>query len=193
MVNISALIREHQQVITSLDDLIPEIERVGQEMTTCLKNGGKLIFMGNGGSAADAQHLAAEFIGRFQKDRKPYRAIALTTDTSILTAVANDYGYDEVFSRQIEGLCDPGDIVVGMSTSGNSPNVVKSISLANRLGAVTVGFAGQRYGGELAQQARYCLIVPSMVTARIQEAHMLAGHILCEWVETELTGGKGDV
>jgi D-sedoheptulose 7-phosphate isomerase len=193
MVNIESLIKEHQNVISSLTDLIPVVERVGREMVTCLQNGGKIIFMGNGGSAADAQHLAAEFVGKFQKERKAYRAISLTTDTSILTAVANDYGYDEIFARQIDGLCKPGDVVVGMSTSGNSPNVIKGIGLANKIGALTVGFAGHTHGGQLEKQARYCVTIPSMVTARIQEAHILIGHILCEWVETELTGGSTDV
>ena len=193
MVNIELLINEHQNTISSINSLIPLIEAVAQEITSCLQKGGKIILMGNGGSAADAQHLAAEFVGRFQQERQAYSAIALTTDTSVLTAVANDYGYEEVFARQIEGLCKTGDIVVGMSTSGNSSNVLKALVLANSLGALTVGFAGNQDGGELQKLAKYCLTVPSMVTARIQEAHMLIGHVLCAWVETALTGRKHDV
>lgn len=192
MGRVSELIEEHQKVINSLTPLIPSIEIVGNQMVSCLRSGGKIIFMGNGGSAADAQHLAAEFVGRFQQDRKAFAAIALTTDTSVLTAVANDYGFEEVFVRQIEGLYNPGDVAVGISTSGSSPNVLKAIEFVNNSGGVTVGFSGKEGGGRLQKITDYCLTVPSQVTARIQEAHILIGHILCELVEDDLTGGEND-
>jgi D-sedoheptulose 7-phosphate isomerase len=142
--------------------------------------------MGNGGSAADSQHLAAEFVGRFQLQRGALPAIALTTDTSILTAVANDYGYDSVFERQVEALVVPGDVVVGLSTSGTSPNVVKGVRRAREIGACTVGFTGES-GGELAKHCDYCLKVGSGKAARIQEGHILLGHTLCEIVEEALS------
>lgn len=189
MVNIAALIEDHRQAISTIVPLIPKIEEIGREIMTALGKGGKIFFIGNGGSAADAQHLAAELMGRFQREREPYAALALTTDTSVLTAIANDYGYDTVFARQIRGLCRPEDVVVGISTSGNSANIVEAMQTANNLGAITVGLAG-RDGGELQRIAKYCLTVPVSVTARIQEAHIFIGHVLCELVETRLTKEK---
>ena len=151
----------------------------------CLRTGGKLLFMGNGGSAADAQHLAAEFVGRFVLERRALPAIALTTDSSILTAIGNDYGFDVVFSRQIEALGGPGDVVIGISTSGNSPNVLAAMKVAAARGLKTIGLAG-RDGGRLAREVDVALVVPSGVTARIQECHITIGHLLCELVENEL-------
>lgn len=193
MLRVRKLIDEHQRVIESLVPLIPSIEIVSREMVSCLRSGGKIILMGNGGSAADAQHLAAEFVGKFQQNRQPFAAIALTTDTSILTAVANDYGFEEVFVRQIEGLYNPGDMAVGISTSGSSPNVIKAIEYVANKGGITVGFSGREGGGRLQDITSYCLTVPSQVTARIQEAHILMGHILCELVEDNLAGGGNDI
>jgi len=144
----------------------------------------KVFFCGNGGSAADSQHIAAEFIGRFQKERQSLPAIALTTDTSILTALGNDYGFDVVFARQIEGLGQKGDILVGISTSGNSPNVIEGIKKAKQLGLTTISLTGGD-GGELAQLADISIIVPSEKTARIQESHITIAHAICELVENQ--------
>jgi D-sedoheptulose 7-phosphate isomerase len=150
-----------------------------------LRNGRKMLFFGNGGSAADSQHLAAEMVGRFGPDRAPLAAIALSTDTSILTAVSNDYGYEKVFARQIEALGNPGDIAIGISTSGNSANILDALDVARNKGLFTVGFTGET-GGKMNGRAEVLFRVPSRVTARIQETHILLGHILCELVDREL-------
>lgn len=186
MTDIDHTINEHLEVVEGIRPLVPALAEVARQMTVCLQSGGKLLFMGNGGSAADSQHLAAEFVGRFSRERGGLAAIALTTDNSILTAVANDYGFERVFSRQIDALCQPGDVVVAISTSGNSANVLEAVRLARERGALTVGFAGGD-GGALRAQAEICLVVPSGVTARVQEAHILMGHILCDRVEEALT------
>jgi D-sedoheptulose 7-phosphate isomerase len=148
------------------------------------KRGNKVILMGNGGSAADAQHLAAEFSGKMYRDRAPLPALALTTNSSSITAIANDYGYDTVFSRQIQGILLKGDVVIGISTSGNSPNIVLALEKARQLGAVTVAFTGE--GGKLNQWADIALAVPSKDTPRVQEAHITAGHVICQIVEEEM-------
>ena len=140
--------------------------------------------MGNGGSAADAQHIAAEIVGRFKKERKGMPAIALTTDTSILTSVGNDYGYDYIFARQIEALCKPEDLVIGITTSGSSANVVRAMETAKEIGATTVGLTGGT-GGKLTAICQHNLVMPSSVTARIQEAHIFVGHSLCEILESD--------
>jgi D-sedoheptulose 7-phosphate isomerase len=158
------------------------ILRLASCMIDALENGRKVFFMGNGGSAADAQHLTAELVGRFTRERQGLPAIALTTDTSILTAIANDYGYDQIFSRQIEALAQDGDVVVGISTSGNSPNILKAMEAASNKGCILVGFAGNK-GGKLYENTDLCITVPSLVTARIQEMHILIGHVLCDIVE----------
>ena len=179
------IITDHIQVIQTIEKNISgEIQQMAELCRCAIAGGGKILFMGNGGSAADAQHLAAEFVGRFVKERRALPAIALTTDTSILTAVSNDYGYDRVFERQVAALTNPGDVVVGISTSGNSPNVVKAIEEAKLLGAVTIGMTGQS-GGNLAALCDLCIKVPSSHTARIQEAHILIGHIVCAVVDEE--------
>ena len=147
-----------------------------------LKGGGKVLFCGNGGSAADSQHLAAELTGRYLRDRAPLAAVALTVDTSALTAIANDYSYDEVFARQVRGLGRPGDVLVGISTSGNSRNVVAALEAARALGMRTVGLTGAA-GGRMKELCDVCLCVPSTDTPRIQEMHIAAGHMLCELVE----------
>ncbi len=150
----------------------------------CLKKGGKVIVFGNGGSASDSQHIAAELVGRFKKDRAPLPAIALTTNTSIITAIANDYSYDFVFSRQVEALAQKNDLIVGISTSGKAKNVAAGIKQAKKMGLVTVALTGGD-GGDLSKLADVCLAVPSAITARIQEAHITIGHIICEIVEEE--------
>jgi D-sedoheptulose 7-phosphate isomerase len=150
-----------------------------------LRAGGKILLCGNGGSASDSQHIAAELVGRFVADRTPLPAIALSTDTSALTAIANDYGYREVFARQVQALGRAGDCLIGISTSGNSDNVLAAVRTAKALGIRTIGLTG-RGGGALAQECEIALVVPSDVTARIQEAHIFIGHILCEQIETDL-------
>ncbi|MDP9954616.1 D-sedoheptulose 7-phosphate isomerase [Epilithonimonas hungarica] len=150
-----------------------------------INNGNKILLFGNGGSAADAQHIAAEFTGRFVKERRGLPAVAITTDTSALTAIGNDYGYEKVFERQIEALANPGDVLIGISTSGNSGNVIKALLKGKELGCNLIGLSG-RDGGEMNDICDFNLIVPSNVTARIQEVHILIGHILCQIVDDSL-------
>jgi D-sedoheptulose 7-phosphate isomerase len=163
------------------------ISEIAADFAEAFRAGRKLLLFGNGGSAADAQHIAAELVSRFRFDRPALPAIALTVNTSCLTAIANDVSYESVFARQIEALAHPGDIALGISTSGNSPNVLRAIELANAKGVRTIGLSGQS-GGELKRCAERCLCVPSDDTPRIQETHILIGHILCEIVECELFG-----
>ncbi|MEN9352773.1 MAG: sugar isomerase [Fibrobacterota bacterium] len=172
----------HLRVAQALLPMAGEIAVLGELMAQRLKAGSKILWMGNGGSAADSQHLAAEIVGRFVKERRGLPSIALTTDTSILTAVGNDYGFEQIFSRQVEALALAGDVVVGISTSGNSPNVVRAIEAAKLLGAHTVGFTGEG-GGKLAGLCDTMIRIPATVTARIQECHILVGHILCECID----------
>ena len=165
-----------------LDTQVPLIEKAARIVFNCIKNGNKLIFFGNGGSASDSQHLAAEFVGRYGSERRALPAIAFTTDTSILTAVGNDYGYEKVFERQIEALGKKGDVAFGISTSGNSKNVLFGITKARELGLTTIGFSG-RSGGALHPLVDISIVVPSQKTSRIQESHILIGHIICERVD----------
>ena len=155
----------------------------------CLRNGGKVLFFGNGGSAADAQHLAAELVGRFVRERAGLPAIALTTDSSILTAVGNDYGFEQVFARQIQALGRPGDVAVAISTSGNSANVVEGVKEARKRNLKTIGLTGTG-GGALAQQADVAITIPSTSTARIQECHIAIGHLFCELVDADFSESK---
>jgi D-sedoheptulose 7-phosphate isomerase len=164
---------------------LEKIERVSKTMVKALKNGKKVILFGNGGSAADAQHIACELAGKFKLERRGLPAIALTTNTSALTAIGNDFGYDKVFSRQVEGMVDRDDVVIGISTSGNSANVIEGIKAAKEKGAFTVGFTGAT-GGKLEKVVDVCLKVPSDDTPRIQEAHITVGHIICQLVEEGL-------
>jgi len=167
--------------------LISSIARVSEVSLAAIKNGNKLLLFGNGGSAADAQHIAAEFVGRFAFDRPALPALALSVNTSCLTAIGNDYGFDQVFSRQLEALARPGDVAIGFSTSGNSSNVLHAISTAKKMGLQTVALTGTP-GGKLQQAADldHCVCVPSSETPRIQECHILIGHIVSELVEQEL-------
>lgn len=175
-------IAEHLNVIRTLISHQPMLERIAAEMARAVFAGGKVLWFGNGGSAADAQHLAAEFVGRFRRERQGLASIALTTDTSVLTSIANDYGYEYIFQRQVQALCAPADVVVGISTSGNSRNVCLALQAARGLGAFTVALTGQG-GGVMAGMVDAAICIPSKDTARIQEAHILCGHMLCEWVE----------
>ncbi|MBN3033657.1 MAG: D-sedoheptulose 7-phosphate isomerase [Candidatus Saganbacteria bacterium] len=180
---LKASIETKEQV---LQNLVPQIEKAARLMTDALKAGNKIMFFGNGGSAADAQHLAAELISRFMLERRSLPAIALTTDTSIITAVGNDYLFDNIFARQIEGLAKQGDIAFGLSTSGNSKNVIAGLEKAKQLGCRTIGLTGQ--GGKIGALAELALKVPATVTPRIQESHITIGHILCHLIEQELFG-----
>lgn len=173
---------EHARVVALLSDCAPEIGRISEAWLDCLRLGGKILFFGNGGSAADAQHLAAELVVRYRINRRALAGIALTTDTSILTAHSNDFGFDTVYARQIEALARPGDVVMGISTSGTSKNVIQGLRAANAIGCVTIAFTGAA-GGECAALASLALKVPSKITAHVQECHLLVGHVLCGAVE----------
>lgn len=170
--------------MSQLEGMLPQISEVANEMRACIARGGKILLMGNGGSAADSQHIAAEIVGRYKKERRGLPAIALTTDTSILTSVGNDYGYEYIFSRQVEALCGPLDVVIGLTTSGNSANVVRGIETAREIGATTVGMTGGT-GGKLIALCDYNLVMPSNDTPRIQEAHIFIGHSLCDLLEAD--------
>lgn len=181
---IKALFEEHTEVVRISElQLSDIINRASDAVIACLKAGNKILLFGNGGSAADAQHIAAEFTGRFVKERRSLPAIALTTDTSALTAIGNDYGFDRVFERQVEGLANNGDVLIGISTSGNSANVIKALETGKDMGCTTIGLSG-REGGGMNQCCDMNIVVPSGVTARIQEVHILIGHIICEAVDT---------
>lgn len=175
-------IDEHTAVVNSLREQQPLMQKIAEKMTSAILAGHKVLWCGNGGSAADSQHLAAELMGRFRRERRGLASIALTTDTSILTAIANDYGYEKVFQRQVEALCTGGDVVVGISTSGSSKNVCVALETARQCGAFTVAFTGQD-GGAVASVAQVTLRIASKNTARIQEAHILCGHMICDWIE----------
>ena len=170
----------------------PQIVQVAEVWLTALRAGRKVIFFGNGGSAADAQHLECELAGRFYLDRRPLPAVALSVNSSSLTAIGNDFGFEQVFARQLEGIAQPGDVAVGISTSGDSPNVVRALQKARDLGLVTVGFTG-RGGGRVREWCDLWLAIDSTETPRIQEGHILVGHIACEMVEREMFGGNGTV
>jgi D-sedoheptulose 7-phosphate isomerase len=178
-------IDNHAQVLAAVKErLAPAIAQTAQCLIDCINDGHTIFWCGNGGSAADSQHIAAELIGRFERDRKAIASIALTTDTSILTSIGNDYGFNDVFRRQVEALVRPDDVVVGLSTSGNSPNVLRAIEQANEQGATTIGLLG-RDGGKLKDACRLSITIATDNTARIQEMHILIGHILCDLIERE--------
>lgn len=174
-----------KQTILSDEAFLQRIQNVADIMTEAFKSGHRILWCGNGGSAADAQHLAAELSGRFYFDRPPLNSEALHCNTSYLTAVANDYGYDLIYSRMIDGACKPGDVLVGISTSGNSKNILNAFCKARELGVTTVAFTGAT-GGQMASLADVLLNVPSTDTPRIQECHILLGHIICELVEKNM-------
>jgi D-sedoheptulose 7-phosphate isomerase len=166
-------------------DLVKSVNEIVNQIIKCYENGGKVLFCGNGGSAADAQHMAAELSGRFYFDRYPLFAEALHVNSSYITAVANDYGYDEVYARLVMAMGRKNDVLIGLSTSGNSKNIVKAFKEANALGMITVGLTGQT-GGELKEKCTFLLNIPSIDTPRIQEVHGMLGHIICELVEEKL-------
>lgn len=176
---------QHRELFSRLDSIDVPVARAAAIITESLRNGGKLLLCGNGGSAADCQHIAAEFTGRFIKDRAPISAISLTTDTSALTCIGNDYSFNEIFSRQVFAVGRPGDILLAITTSGNSGNVLTAIEAAHKLGIKSIGLLG-RDGGKALHVCMHSIVVPSDVTARIQEAHILIGHTICGIVEKEL-------
>ncbi len=175
-------ISAHLETAKKMESLAENLQKAAQMAIHTLKNGGKILLCGNGGSAADSQHIAAELTGRYKRERKGLCAIALTTDTSALSAIGNDYGYDFVFSRQCEALAKKGDLLWGISTSGNSQNVLNALRVAREIGCQTLGFSG-RNGGEMRTLCDVLLISPSEDTPRIQEMHILMGHILCDLIE----------
>ncbi|MFX1325856.1 MAG: SIS domain-containing protein [Promethearchaeota archaeon] len=165
--------------------IIPIIKEIAEEIIKSYKKSKKVILFGNGGSAADAQHIAAEFVGKFYKDRKSLPSLAFHTNTSILTAISNDYGYEFIFERQVSAFVEKGDVVIGISTSGNSLNVINGLRKAREIGAVTVGFTGEKENN-IEKIVDYCLKIPSSDTPRIQEGHIMVGHIICYLVEKRL-------
>jgi len=179
-------LNEHQETVGKLGALAGQIETIASRVIDCLNSGGKVLFFGNGGSAADAQHLAAELVVRYRTNRRAFAGIALTTDTSILTAHSNDFGFDSVFARQIEALANRGDVVIGISTSGNSPSVVQGLKAAKLQDCFAVAFTAES-GGQCANLADIAFKAPSSITARAQECHLLAGHIICDIVEKQLS------
>jgi len=185
---IACILQESADLHTRLiEEAIEPLTHMAETLIQSFRSGGKLLLFGNGGSAADAQHVAAEFVGRFQQERRGLPAIALTTDSSAVTSISNDYGYEQVFARQIEAFGVTGDVALAISASGNSPNVIVGVERAKELGLVTFGLAGGS-GGKLALLANVCITVPSKVTARVQECHLALEHILCELVEEALFG-----
>jgi D-sedoheptulose 7-phosphate isomerase len=184
-VSLETHLQEHLALFRNISELSDQTERIAETITRALRTGNKLMLCGNGGSAADSQHLAAEFTGRFVKDRRPLAALALSTDSSAMTCIANDYSFDEVFSRQLLALGRPGDCLLAISTSGNSRNVIRAVDAARSIGTTTIGLLG-RDGGQLNGICDLALVVPSTTTARIQEAHIFIGHTLCAMVESRL-------
>ncbi|MEM7425243.1 MAG: D-sedoheptulose 7-phosphate isomerase [Pseudomonadota bacterium] len=181
------ILREAAEAHRALPEVAADAQVAAERMVDALGAGGKIIFCGNGGSAADAQHLAAEFLGRFMMERNPLPALALSTNSSTVTAIGNDYGFEQVFARQLRGLAKRGDVLVGISTSGRSQNVVEAFKVAREIGVVTVSLTGQE-GSELASLADIAIRAPSPSTPRIQEMHITIGHVMCEIVETAMAG-----
>lgn len=175
-------LNQHRELFLQLDALAPAVGKASELIAERMCADGKLMICGNGGSAADSQHIAAEFTGRFIEDRKPLAGLALSTDSSALTCIGNDYSFDEVFARQVAGLGRKEDVLIGISTSGNSRNVIRAVEEAKALGILTIGLLG-RDGGQLAALCEHTIVVPSKMTARIQEAHILIGHTICGGVE----------
>lgn len=185
---ISHIIKEKQQLLAKLSDgYLETVQKAGIEMSVALASGAKILLAGNGGSAADAQHFAGEIVGRFTMERRSLPALSLCVDPSVMTCIGNDYGYDEVFARQLDGLGNKGDIFVAISTSGNSANLIKALAVAKEKGIKSIGFLGKG-GGKMKDLCDIALVVPSDSTPRIQETHTLTVHILCELIEKEIFG-----
>jgi D-sedoheptulose 7-phosphate isomerase len=186
MPSISAIFDAHLDTIHALRADEAAIQEIGTQLITCLRYGNRIFLCGNGGSAADAQHIAAEMVCRFETNRRALPAIALTTDTSALTAIGNDFGYEHIFARQIEALARPGDLLIAISTSGNSGNVIAAVEQADKIGVVTLGLLGGD-GGKLRDKVSHALVVPARETARVQECHILIGHIWCGMIDEAFT------
>ncbi|MFX1363435.1 MAG: SIS domain-containing protein [Promethearchaeota archaeon] len=182
---IISILNENNNITEEIKKLSPIIADISHKIIDAYKNKKKVVLFGNGGSAADAQHIATEFVGKFYKDRESLPALALHTNTSTLTATANDFGFEFVFERQVSSFVEKGDVVIGISTSGNSPNVIKGLKKAKEKGATTVGFTGSKYN-KIEEITDICLKIPSTNTPRIQEGHITVGHIICYLVEKEL-------
>ena len=176
---------EHRATLDSVADLGDSIEEVANLFIRCLRNNGTIFWCGNGGSASDSQHLAGELVGRFVGDRRPLKSIALTADSAVMTCIVNDYGYEHIFSRQVEALGASGDVLVGISTSGNSQNVINAFEIAAKKRMTTIGLLGKG-GGKALTRVNQSIVIPSNSTARIQEMHILIGHILCDLIEEGL-------
>ena len=174
--------KEHIKIANLLENLTDNVASSAQLCIDCIRNGGKILLFGNGGSAADAQHIAAELVGKYQSDRKGLPAIALTTDTSSLTSIGNDFGFRHVFNRQVEAIANSGDVAIGISTSGKSENVISALKLASKLNCKTIGFSGQN-GGEMNKICNINIAIPSGNTPRIQEMHIIIGHTLCYLID----------
>lgn len=182
---------EHARVFEEArENLLPDLQKAAEVAEACLASGNKLLVFGNGGSAADAQHFAAELVGRFEQDRRPLPAVALTVDTSLLTAVGNDHGFEQIFARQVEALGGPGDLLVAISTSGNSANVIRAADKGREMGCRLIGLTGEE-GGQLADRADVLIAAPSGTVARIQEIHELCLHALAAWLERRLGAEDG--
>jgi len=179
-------INEHINVAEQMHSLTDDIAKIASLCIDSIRSGGKILIFGNGGSAADAQHIAAELVGRYKSERKGLPAVALTTDTSALTSIGNDFGYDQIFQRQIEALGRPEDVVIGISTSGNSSNVISALELSKKIGCKTIGLSGND-GGDMNKICDVNIVVPASDTPRIQEMHILIGHTLCQLIEQSLT------
>lgn len=184
---IAAIWGEHMEVAKALTGLASAVSAAVDRIASSLAAGGTLLIAGNGGSAADAQHISAELTGRFLRDRQPLRALALHANTSALTAIANDYGYEHAFAREVAAHARPGDVLLAISTSGNSPSILRAIEAARKSGAAVIGLTGES-GGEMRTACDLCLCIPSKSTARIQEMHITIGHTICELLEERLTG-----
>jgi D-sedoheptulose 7-phosphate isomerase len=178
-------LEEHQTVLSTLESLAPQIETVANHMIQALQNGNTIFWCGNGGSASDAQHLAGELVGRFVGDRKALKSISLNADSAVMTCIVNDYGYEHIFSRQVEGLGVEGDVLVGITTSGNSQNVLNALAVANQKQMTTIGLLGKG-GGVASSLVSEAIVINSNTTARIQEMHITIGHILCDLIEEGL-------
>ncbi|OGS11885.1 MAG: phosphoheptose isomerase [Elusimicrobia bacterium RIFOXYA2_FULL_58_8] len=186
---ISLAMRQHLQAATALEADTSAIKAIAAALSAVALGNGKILICGNGGSAADSQHIAGEFVGRFKKERRAIAAVALSTDTSILTCIGNDYGFDSVFARQVEALGRRGDALLAISTSGSSPNVLSAVKKARELGLLTIGFSGKN-GGAILPYCDLSFLAPAEDTARVQEMHILAAHIICELVEDFVTAGE---
>ena len=182
---IQSHIKEHQEVLDTINSFHDTIEKIASTLINCLKNEGTIYWCGNGGSASDSQHLAGELVGRFVGDRKPLRSIALNADSAVMTCIVNDYGYEHIFSRQVEGLGRQGDVLIGITTSGNSQNVINALNVAKSKKMTTIGLLGKG-GGKARGAVDHAIVIPSNTTARVQEMHIMVGHILCDLIEEGL-------